>query len=183
MWTRGDYLRWLYKGGRPNRFAKMQNRVSALAFGAGVVPKRAASLQVRGRRSGKTISFPVVIAELTGERYLVSMLGSGANWVRNLSAAGGEAELVHGRREAVRLDEVEPAARAPILREYLRVAPGARPHIPVDRKAPLRDFERIAADYPVYRIEPRSDAASRRCRRAPKVRRWKPPGVCETRST
>jgi hypothetical protein len=38
------------------------------------------------------------------------------------------------------------------LRRYLKLAPGARPHIPVDRRAPLAEFEAIAADYPVFRI-------------------------------
>lgn len=105
------------------------------------------------------ISFPVVIADVEGERYLVSMLGREANWVRNVEAADGEAELRHGRREAVRLVEVEPEERAPILKRYLDLAPGARPHIPVDRSSPLPSFERIAADYPVFRIELRVAAA------------------------
>ncbi len=147
-----DYLRWLYRGGHPNRFARLQNRASAIAFAAGIAPRRVAALEVTGRRSGRVISFPVAIADVDGERYLVSMLGPNVNWVRNLSAAGGRAVLRHGRRESVRLDEVEPAARAPILRRYLQVAPGARPHIPVDRRAPLAEFARIAADYPVFRI-------------------------------
>jgi hypothetical protein len=80
------------------------------------------------------------------------MLGANANWVRNLKTAGGRAVLRHGRRERVHLEEVEPGTRAPILRRYLQVAPGARPHIPVDRTAPLTEFARIAADYPVFRI-------------------------------
>jgi len=159
MRTYGDYVRWLYKGGRPNRFARWQNRLSAVAFSAGLMPSRAGSLEVRGRRSGKPVSFPVVIADYEGERYLVSMLGPSANWVRNLEADGGNAELRHGRRETVRLVEVDPAERAPILRRYLALAPGARPHVPVDRAAPLAEFERIAADYPVYRLTPRADAA------------------------
>ncbi len=159
MRTYGDYLRWLYKGGRPNRFAKMQNHVSALAFAAGVWPARAGALEVRGRRSGKVVSFPVVIADYEGERYLVSMLGSEANWVRNLEADGGRAALRHGKREPVTLVEVDPRMRAPIIRRYLALAPGARPHIPVARTAPLHEFERVAADYPVYRIEPRAGAA------------------------
>jgi hypothetical protein len=153
----GNYLRWLYRGGRPNRFARLQNRASAIAFAAGVAPKRAAELQIRGRRSGRVISFPVAIADVEKDRYLVSMLGANVNWVRNLRAAGGRAVLRHGRRERVRLEEVEPGARAPILRRYLQVAPGARAPIPVDRAAPLEEFARIAADYPVFRI--RADAA------------------------
>ena len=153
----GNYLRWLYRGGHPNRFARLQNRASAMMFAAGIAPRRAAELQIRGRRSGRVISFPVAIADVEGNRYLVSMLGANVNWVRNLKAAGGHAVLRHGRRERVRLEEVEPDARAPILRRYLEVAPGARPHIPVDRTAPLEEFAQIAADYPVFRI--RADAA------------------------
>jgi hypothetical protein len=159
MWAKGDYLRWLYRGGRPHRFARWQNRLSAVAFGAGLLPNHAGALEVRGRRTNTTISLPVVIADYEGERYLVSMLGKDANWVRNLEADGGRAALRHGRRESVSLVEVDAALRAPILRRYLALAPGARPHIPVHRKAPLGEFEAVAADYPVFRIEPRADAA------------------------
>jgi hypothetical protein len=60
-------------------------------------------------------------------------LAKNANWVRNLKAADGRAVLRHGRREGVHLEEVDPSVRAPILRRYLQVAPGARAHIPVDR--------------------------------------------------
>lgn len=148
----GNYLRWLYRGGHPNRFARLQNRASAIAFAAGIAPGRAAELQIRGRRSGRVISFPVAIADFEGDRYLVSMLGANVNWVRNLKAAGGQAVLRHGRRERVCLEEVDPGARAPILRRYLQVAPGARPHIPVSRTAPLEEFARVAGDYPVFRI-------------------------------
>jgi deazaflavin-dependent oxidoreductase (nitroreductase family) len=145
--------RWLYRGGRPNRLARLMNRQSAILFSAGILmPSRVAALEVRGRRTGRVISFPVVVAEYQGDRYLVSMLGERANWVRNVRAAQGRAVLRHGRREAVRLTEVDPGARAPILHRYLAVAPGARPHIPVDRRAALADFDRIAAQYPVFRI-------------------------------
>lgn len=147
-----DYLRWLYKGGRPSRFAKLQNRMSAVVFSWGVWPSRVAELRVRGRRSGHVVSFPVVIAELDGERYLVSMLGEQTNWVRNVRAAGGRAVLRHGRTEEVRLEEVAVDERPPILRRYLALAPGARPHIDVDRHAPLEEFERVAGDVPVFRI-------------------------------
>ena len=153
-----DYLRWMYRDGRPNLFARVQNRVSALAFSAGIWPRRVATLEVRGRRSGRLISFPVVIAEFGGERYLVSMLGERSNWPRNVRAADGRAFLRHGRREGVTLVEVDPGARAPILRQYVAVAPGARPHIPVDRHADLDKFERVAADFPVFRITTSHDA-------------------------
>jgi len=148
-----DYLRWLYRAGRPNLFARGQNKASAVVFAAGIWPGRLASLEVRGRSSGRLISVPVVIADYEGERYLVSMLGEKANWVRNVRSAGGQAVLRHGRREAVRLEEVAAADRAPILRRYLAVAPGGRPHIPVDPQAPLEEFERVAPGIPVFRIK------------------------------
>jgi deazaflavin-dependent oxidoreductase (nitroreductase family) len=145
--------RWMYRGGRPGWLARMMNRLSAAQFSAGLLsPARAMTLEVRGRRTGRLISFPVAVADYEGERYLVAMLGNDANWVRNVRAAGGRAVLRRRAREQVQLEEVDPSLRAPILRRYLTVAPGARAHLPVDRHAPLEEFERIAAQYPVFRI-------------------------------
>jgi hypothetical protein len=36
---------------------------------------------------------------------------------------------------------------------YLQIAPGARPHIPVDKDGLLPEFEKIAADYPVFKVK------------------------------
>ena len=147
--------RWMYRGGRPNRVARVLNRIGAIQYAHRIAaPKRAVTLEVIGRRSGKVISFPLVLTQYEGERYLVSMLGAHTNWVRNVRAAEGRAVLRSGRREAVRLVDVEPSARAAILRRYLELAPGVRAHLPVDRHAPLTEFERIAADYPVFRVTP-----------------------------
>lgn len=150
--TIAKYLRWLYRSGRPNWFARLQNDASVLLFGAGIWPERAAALEVVGRRSGRVASLPVVIADLGGERYLVAMLGERTNWVQNVRADGGRAVLRHGVREAVRLVEVPVAERPAIIKRYLAVAPGARPHIPVEREAPLERFAEIAAKFPVFRI-------------------------------
>ena len=150
-----NYLRWLYKSNRPNWFARLQNRASAAVYAAGIWPRRVAALDVRGRKSGRIISFPVVIAEYDDSRYLVSMLGEDVNWVRNLRAAGGAAVLRHGKREDVQLVEVPVESRPVILRRYLDLAPGARPHISVDRGAPLQEFEQVASQIPVFRITAR----------------------------
>jgi F420H(2)-dependent quinone reductase len=144
--------RWLYRGGRPNPLARVLNRMWAITCAAGLWPRRLAALEVAGRRTGRIISFPVVIADHEGERFLVAMLGEDSNWPRNVRAAGGRAVLRHGRRETVRLEEVGPAARAPIIRSYLALAPGARPHIPINPNAPIEEFERIATQIPVFRI-------------------------------
>jgi hypothetical protein len=146
------FQRWQYRKGRPGLSARIANRLGALSFAAGVGPNGAATLEVRGHKSGRTISFPVVVADYEGERYLVSMLGHSANWVRNLRADDGHAALRQGSREEVELVEDTSAHRPAILRRYLELAPGARPFFTVDRRAPLEDFERIVDQYPVFRV-------------------------------
>jgi hypothetical protein len=94
------------------------------------------------------------MAVVEGERYLVSMLGAEAAWVRNVKAAAGRAVLRHGRTEQVRLEELPLERRAPVLKVYLQCAPGARAHVTVDKDAPLEDFEAIAAQFPVFRVLP-----------------------------
>jgi hypothetical protein len=121
---------------------------------SGRAPRRLYSLEVRGRRHGRLVSLPVVVADYEGERYLVSMLGEDVNWVANVRAAGGHAVLRHGRPEEVRLEEVDPQLRGPILRRYLQLAPGARAHIAVDPSASLDEFEAVAPRYPVFLIRP-----------------------------
>lgn len=150
--------RWMYRGGRPRRVARFLNGVWAALAGAGVGPRRVVRLEVTGRRSGQLISFPVVVADYQGERYLVSMLGDGANWVRNVRAAGGDAVLRHGDREDVKLEEVQPGDRGPILRRYLECAPGGRAHIPIAIGAPSEEVDRVAAGIPVFRIRPRASS-------------------------
>jgi hypothetical protein len=54
----------------------------------------------------------------------------------------------------VRLKELPIEKRARVLKAYLQCAPGARPHIPVDKDAPLEGFEAIAARFPVFRVLP-----------------------------
>ena len=147
----------LYRSGHAGRIARFLNAGQARLAAAGVGPGWLVALEVTGRRSGRTISFPVVVADYDGGRYLVSMLGEDTNWVRNVRAAGGHAVLRHGHREAVILQEVDVDQRAPILRCYLQRASGARAHIPVDQRAPVEEFERIAARYPVFRIAAAED--------------------------
>jgi deazaflavin-dependent oxidoreductase (nitroreductase family) len=148
----GELARWMYRGGRPNRLARFLNRALAIVFARGIAVDYLVTLEVRGRRSGRRISFPLVMLKVDGQRYLVSMLGENAAWVWNIRAAGGNAVLRHGRREEIRLEEIPAGERAPVLKAYLRRAPGARPHVGIDKNAPLHDFERIAATIPVFRV-------------------------------
>jgi hypothetical protein len=144
--------RWLYRGGRPGRLARLINRGFAVVHASGRAPVGWVTLEVVGRRSGRRISFPLVMTTLAGERYLVSMLGRDASWVRNVEAAAGHAVLHHGGAEAVRLEELAAENCAPVLKAYLQRAPGARPHLPVDVDAPIAEFEAIAGQFPVFRV-------------------------------
>jgi hypothetical protein len=96
----------------------------------------------------------VVIATVEGKHYPVSMLGPGSDWVKNMDAAHGDAAIRQGRRRHVRIVPVPPGQRAPILREYVRIASSGRRHFPLVVGAPLSDFEAIAERYPVYRNDP-----------------------------
>ena len=110
------------------------------------------ALEVIGRKSGRIISFPVVMVTVDGQRYLASMLGDNTQWVRNVRAAGGKAVLRSGGYENVQLEEIPADQRAPLLKAYLHAAPGARPHVPIDMDAPLAEFEKIATEFPVFLV-------------------------------
>jgi hypothetical protein len=147
-------MRLFYRNWRPTRLGRWANRFSGWWSGLGLPPRSMAVLEVPGRTSGHRRSNPVVIATVEGKRYLVSMLGPGSDWVKNVEAAHGDAVIRQGRRRPVHLVAVAPEQRAPILREYVRIASSGRQHFPLPVGAPLADFEAIAGRYPVYRIDP-----------------------------
>jgi deazaflavin-dependent oxidoreductase (nitroreductase family) len=116
-------------------------------------------LTVRGRKTGVARTNPVDVFERDGRRWLVATHDAGANWVRNLRAAG-EGTLALGRNsfsftaaelpqdEAGRVlrDVLGPRLARPlagfVLRQTLGVPPGAAPG----------EFERAAIDHPVFEI-------------------------------
>ncbi|HEY3310571.1 MAG TPA: hypothetical protein VGK00_02920 [Anaerolineales bacterium] len=147
------FHRWLYREGHPNALAKALNRGWACVHSLGIFPNWLVTLEVEGRRSKKMINFPMAMTVVDGERYLVSMLGEDTNWVQNVRAAAGKAWLQHGIREQVLLEELDASRRAPVLKVYLQHAPGARPHIPVSKDAPVAEFEKIAQDFPVFIVK------------------------------
>jgi deazaflavin-dependent oxidoreductase (nitroreductase family) len=150
------FLRFFYRDWRPTWLGRWANRLWGQVAGLGLTPWIMGALEVRGRASGRVRSVPVVIAKVESHRYLVSMLGPGSDWVKNVEAAQGDAVIRQGRRQHVHLVAVPPAQRAPILREYVRVASSGRMHFPVPVGAPLSAFAEIAERYPVYRIDPAS---------------------------
>ncbi len=155
-----EKLRAMYAGGRGDAVARRFSRLWATVFAVGVCPKRWVTLEVVGRRSGRIGRFPVGMADWEGDWYLVPMLGEECNWVRNVRAAGGQAVLRRRGAVACHLVELPVGERAPVIKRYLEKVPGARPHVPVDRLAPLADFQAISDRYPVFRVDEDSAASS-----------------------
>jgi deazaflavin-dependent oxidoreductase (nitroreductase family) len=150
---RDETARAMYAGGRGNAAARRFSRLWVRGYRWGLFPRRGVTLEVAGRRTGRPSRCPLIAVDLGGEWYLVSMLGEECNWVRNVRAAEGRVRLCRGRRwRDARLSDVPADERPPILKRYLAVAPGGRPHIPVDRHAPTTRYELVAARYPVFRI-------------------------------
>jgi deazaflavin-dependent oxidoreductase (nitroreductase family) len=149
-----DELRAMYPSGRADARARSLARLWAGVFALGLAPRRWVTLEVTGRKSGRPVRFPLGMADWNGQWYLVSMLGEHCNWVQNVRAADGRAVLRHRRPVSCRLVAVPVSERPPIIRRYLQKVPGARPHVPVDRHAPLTEFQAIAPQYPVFRVVP-----------------------------
>ena len=51
-------------------------------------PNRAMTVAVVGPRTGRLISLPLAVTDYKDERYLVSVLGNDANWIRNVRGRG-----------------------------------------------------------------------------------------------
>jgi len=150
---RTGYLRFFYRGWRPTRIGRLWSRMFAFVSGLGLVPAMLLTLQTIDRTSGRVNATILVVAKYQGQRYLVSMLGEGSEWVQNVRAAGGQATIKRGRSVPVHLTEIPPRERAPILKAWCQVATSGRQHLPVSHNAPISAFEAIASDYPVFRIE------------------------------
>jgi deazaflavin-dependent oxidoreductase (nitroreductase family) len=139
-----------YKSGRATGLGKAFSRFWSAWASFGLPPRRQVGLEVEGRRTGRPHTVAVVIAGYEGEHYLVSMLGE-CEWVKNVRAQG-EAHIISGRRRKVKLEEVPIDHRAPIIKEYVRLAPGGRLHIGLGTTATLADCQRVAPNHPVFRI-------------------------------
>lgn len=152
------YLRFFYRDWRPTRLGRLWSRAVAWASGLGLTPEILVTLQTMSRSDGRLTSTVLVGARHEGRRYLVSMLGDASEWVQNLRAANGKALIKRGRSRAVTLAEIPPEARGPILKAWSQVATSGRRHLPVPHDASLSAFDAIAADYPIFRIDPAATA-------------------------
>src|SRR3970040_1935406 len=111
--TLSDFTRWLYRGQRPNWIARILNRAWAAVASSGVASNYLVTLEVTGRKSGRTFSLPLVMAVVDGQRYLVSMLGENVQWVHNVRAGGGRAVLRSGGRAQIQTQRLRSSKGSP----------------------------------------------------------------------
>jgi len=137
---------------RPNAIERIFGRALAFAVWIGLVRGHFFILEVRGRKSGRTISLPVDPLDLDGRRYLVCARGD-SNWVRNARAAGQVVLARARRRQTYQVRELPIGERAPVLRAYLdRFAAEVQRFFPVSRGSPVDAFNDIAPRYPVFEL-------------------------------
>ena len=140
------------------RARRLVNAVMGPLARVGLAGRHTYNLTVRGRKTGREFTVPVILIE-NGERWLVAPYGA-VGWVRNARAAG-EVQLSRaGRSERLRIEEVAPERSAPILQQYLKAVPVVRPFFDVSPSSQLADFIAEAPRHPVFRLTPISEVNS-----------------------
>jgi deazaflavin-dependent oxidoreductase (nitroreductase family) len=143
-----------YKVGR---LEKAANLAAKFVVRAGVGSDKTYLLTVIGRNTGRPHTTPVTVLVRDGERWLVGPYGNVA-WAKNARACGQVILSRRGYRETMIVREVDPATAAPILKAYVAIEPITRRAFRVDPEAPIADWEEIAPNHPVFRLEPLSSA-------------------------
>jgi hypothetical protein len=139
---------------RPGSLEYSFGRILVSLIRIGLIRGHFHVLEVRGRKSGRTISLPVDPIEFGGRRYLVCARGD-ANWVRNARTAGEIVLARAWRRHRYALSELPPGMRPPILKAYLdRFAIEVQRFFPVPKGSPVEAFRELAPRYPVFELAP-----------------------------
>lgn len=155
---------------RVGAFVRFNNAVMRAMLRMGLSFRSFEILAVAGRKTGRQIRTPIVVFGHGGGRYLIAPYGI-VNWVRNLRAAEGRAELIRGRRtEPITAVELPAEDAAPILRASLLAGPPGvprpivrlyrrfqvLPYLDVDTNSSLGEFQRAAPKHPVFEVTPAS---------------------------
>lgn len=153
---------------RVNLFVRANNAAMRSLIRAGIRIGTFAILTLPGRKTGRPVHVPIVVFCDGDGRYLVASYGI-VNWVHNLRAADGRAQLRRGRdSEMITATELPPEQAGPILRFSLRSGPPGvprpivrvfrrffvLPYLDVDMGSSDDDFVRSARNHPVFRLQP-----------------------------
>jgi hypothetical protein len=146
---------------RPGALERVLGRTLVFLVWIGLIRGHFYVLEIRGRKTGRTISLPVDPLDLEGQRYLVCARGN-SNWVRNARTAG-EVVLVRAmRRRRYLARELPRDLRPPILKAYLdRFAGEVQRFFPVPKGSPVESFNDLAPRYPVFALQPLDEAGAR----------------------
>ena len=148
--TPGNALSYL----RPGALDRVLGRALVLLVWIGLIRGHFYVLEVRGRKTGRTISLPVDPLDFEGRRYPVCARGN-ANWVRNARAAGEVALVRAMRRRRYAARELSSSLRPPVLKAYLdRFAGEVQRFFPVPKGSPVESFNHLASRYPVFELQP-----------------------------
>jgi deazaflavin-dependent oxidoreductase (nitroreductase family) len=154
------------KAYRVNVFVRFNNVVMRALIRAGVRIGTFAVLTVRGRRTGRPVSVPLVVFPHGDYQHLVASYGV-VNWVRNLRAADGRAELRRGdHTDRICAIELPAEEAGPVLRTSLRTGPPGiprlivrifrrffvLPYLGVDMDSTDDEFVSAAQNHPVFRL-------------------------------
>ena len=141
------------------RAERIGNLVAKVLVRAGVGSSRMHLITVMGRKTGKPHTTPLTAVETDGQRWLVAPY-AGVSWAKN-ARASGTAKLSRGRvKEQVTLEPVDAHTSAPVLKAYVHIEPSLRRAFEVGPDANLEDFEAIAPNHPVFRVQPVNSATS-----------------------
>lgn len=138
---------------RMTTLRRLGNRVVRLFVRLGLGDKQTYLLKVRGRKSGRVYSTPVILVGDGDDRWLVAPYGE-REWVKNARAAGWVELSRKGRTERAELSQADPKESAPVLREYVRQVPTVRKYFDAKPDSPVEEFEAKAPRHPVFRIRP-----------------------------
>jgi len=116
----------------PSPLMKLANRIPRLLAERriGGVHRQILVLETRGRRTGKAHRVPLGWVEMDSGFYLIAPRGEASDWLRNARADDRVTVTLHGRRRAMRAEDVTDRARKDaVLRAYAARYPQARRQI------------------------------------------------------
>lgn len=136
--------------------SRAANRMLTRMLSRGRGPRFLRLLTVRGRRTGRDHTTPVVPLVTEQGRWLVSPYGE-VGWVRN-ARASGLVRLSRGEAvEELRPVEIDPPDAVPILRAYRAKKPVGwiiRSHVAFGPRSTDAEIAAQASRYPVFELLP-----------------------------
>ncbi|MCK0116764.1 nitroreductase family deazaflavin-dependent oxidoreductase [Isoptericola sp. S6320L] len=137
---------------RSSRLSRAEDAVMRVLVRLHVVP-RTSLLTTRGRKSGRPRTNPATVVAQGRSRWLVSPYGV-VSWVHNVRADGRVVLHRLLERQTYLAQELPAQDAAPILREYVRIAPATRPYFAAAVDAPVEEFAAEADRHPVFALVP-----------------------------